>query len=146
MFAVLNDKCRRQLARLEFTILVGVLRREDSAMHVLILIEPIEGGRFCARAGNPFGVSAEGKTAEEATQHLKTILQNRLQTGSRLALLDLGNGSPLSATPLNLEPLPADDWFFQTMREAIAEIRQQEDDADQRRGSTDGNGNQGHGK
>jgi predicted RNase H-like HicB family nuclease len=100
-------------------------------MHVLILIEPIEEGRFRARAGEPFGVSAEGETAEEATHQLESILRGRLHTGSRLALLELGNGPPpLTPAPLHLEPLPDDDWFFQTMREAIAENRQREDKAD----------------
>ncbi len=100
-------------------------------MHVLILIDPIEGGRFLARAGEPFGMSAEGETAEEAAHHLETILRDRLHTGSRVALLDLGNGSPPSIpVPLRLEPLRDDDWFFQTMREVIAENRQLEDEAD----------------
>lgn len=99
-------------------------------MHVLILIDPIEGGRFRARAGEPFGVSAEGKSAEEAAQHLKTLLRDRLQTGSRLALLDLGNGLPSTPAPLHLDPLPDEDWFFQTIREAIAENRQRENEAD----------------
>jgi hypothetical protein len=98
-------------------------------MHVLILIEPIEGGRFRAKAGEPFGASAEGKSAEEAAQHLKTILRDRLQKGSRLALLDLGHGLPATPALLHLEPLPDDDWFFQTMREAIAENRQRENEA-----------------
>jgi hypothetical protein len=99
-------------------------------MHVLILIEPIEQGRFRARAGEPFGVSTEAETAEEATRQLQAILRERLNTGSRLALLDLGNGSPSATTnPLRLDPLPDDDWFFQTMREAIAENRQREDGA-----------------
>jgi hypothetical protein len=100
-------------------------------MQVLILIEPIEGGRFRVRAGEPFGVSAEGKTAEEAVQHLKTILRDRLHGGNRLALLDLGNESPPpTPAPLHLDPLPDNDWFFQTMREAIAENRQRENEAD----------------
>lgn len=99
-------------------------------MHVLILIEPIEGGRFRAKAGEPFGLSGEGQSAEEATQHLKTILRDRLQSGIRLALLDLGNGLP-TPTPaaLHLETLPDEDWFFQTMRETIAENRQRENEA-----------------
>src|SRR5262245_31992883 len=99
-------------------------------MQVLILIEPIEEGRFRARAGEPFGISVEGKTAEEAARQLETTLRNRLHTSSRLALLDLGNGSPATLTPLHLEPLPDEDWFFQTMREAIAENRQRENEAD----------------
>jgi predicted RNase H-like HicB family nuclease len=99
-------------------------------MHVLILIEPIAGGRFRARAGEPFGLSAEGKTAEEATQQLKTILRDRLQAGSRLALLDLDNGLPSTLPPLPLEPLPGEEWFFQNMREAIEENRRRENEAE----------------
>lgn len=99
-------------------------------MHVLILIEPIEGGRFRAKAGEPFGLSAEGKSAEEAAQHLKTILGDRLQTGSRLALLDLGNALPATLPPLPLEPLPGEEWFFQNMREAIEENRRRENEAE----------------
>jgi predicted RNase H-like HicB family nuclease len=101
-------------------------------MQVLILIEPIEGERFRARASEPFGVSAEGKTAEEAAQQLRTILRDRLQAGSRLALLDLGNELPTpTPAPLQLEAFPDDDWFFRTMREAIAENRQRENEADE---------------
>lgn len=103
---------------------------EGCLMHVLILIEPIDGGHFRARAGEPFGLSAEGKTEEEAAQHLKTLLRDRLQTGSRLALLDLGSGSSATPAPLHLEPLSDDEWFFQTMQEAIAENRQREYEAD----------------
>ncbi len=99
-------------------------------MHLLILIEPIEGGRFRARSGEPFSLSAEGETAEKAVQQLENILRDRLRKGSRLALLNLGNGSPSSSpAPMLLEPLPDGDWFFQTMREAIAENRQREDKA-----------------
>jgi hypothetical protein len=36
--------------------------------------------------------------------------------------------SPAPA-PFHLEPLPDDDWFFQTLREAIAENRQRENEA-----------------
>jgi uncharacterized protein (DUF433 family)/predicted RNase H-like HicB family nuclease len=99
-------------------------------MHVLILIEPIEGGRFRAKAGEPFGVSAEGKSAEEAAQHLKAILRDLLQSGSCLALLDLGNESPTTLAPLHFEPLPGEDWFFQTMRKAMEKNRQEENEAD----------------
>lgn len=98
-------------------------------MHVLILIDPIEGGSFRARAGEPFGISAEGKTAEEAAHHLKTLLHDRLLGGSQLALLDLDTESSPVSAPLHLEPLPDEDWFFQTMRESIAENREQEDES-----------------
>lgn len=89
-------------------------------MHVLILIEPIDAGHFRAKAGEPFGLSAEGKTVEEATQQLQAVLHERLQSGSHLALLEVGNGLPATLAPLHLEPLPDDNWFFQILWEAIA--------------------------
>jgi hypothetical protein len=98
-------------------------------MQIPILIEPIEGG-FRAKAGEPFAASAEGPTAEEAAQRLEMIVRGRLSEGSRLGTINLGNGAALPATgPLQLEPLPDDDWFFRTMREAIAEDRRREDEA-----------------
>jgi hypothetical protein len=39
-------------------------------MQVPILIEPIEGGRFRARAGEPFGLTSDRETAKEAARLL----------------------------------------------------------------------------
>jgi hypothetical protein len=96
-------------------------------MQIPILIEAIEGGRFRARAGEPFGASAEGGTADEAAHQLEALLRNRLHAGARLAVIELGNGPQ---PPWHLEPLPDDDWFFQTMREAVEENRQRENEAE----------------
>jgi hypothetical protein len=93
-------------------------------------IEPGEHGGFRARAGEPFGVSADGSTAREAAEHLATLLRDRLQSGAHLAFIDLPNGPQVhSPVPLQFEPLPDEDWFFETMRQAIAENRQREDEA-----------------
>jgi hypothetical protein len=101
-------------------------------MHVLVLIEPKEGGGFRATAGEPFRLSAEAVSEDAAARELEKMLRERLQQGSRLAVLEVGNGSvpPLEA-PLRLEPLPADDWFFAALREAIEENRQREQEAPQ---------------
>ncbi len=100
-------------------------------MQITIIIEPNEGGGFRARAGEPFSVSADGPTMNAAAEHLAALLRERLKAGARLALLDLNNGSQvLAQTPLQLTPVPDQDWFFETMREAIAENRQREDEAD----------------
>ena len=39
----------------------------------------------------------------------------------------------LPRAPLRFEPLPDDDWFFQGLRDAIAENRREEDEAENRR-------------
>ena len=98
-------------------------------MELLILIEPIAGGRFRARAGEPLALTAEGSSREEATRQLEALLRERLHGGEQLATIQIENGSPLPPSPFQPAPLPADDWAFQTMREAIAENRRREDEA-----------------
>ena len=98
-------------------------------MHIHVLIEPIADGRFRARAGEPFSASAEGTSADEATRQLENLLRQRLQNGNQLATIELDNGSSsVEAAPLCLDPVPEDDWFFRTLREAIAERRLQDED------------------
>jgi hypothetical protein len=97
-------------------------------MDILILTEPIADGRFRARAGEPIALTAEGNTREEATQHLEALLHDRLRGGGQLAVIRIENGSPLPPSQFQPAPLPADDWAFRTMREAIAENRRREDE------------------
>jgi predicted RNase H-like HicB family nuclease len=96
-------------------------------MKVAILIEPAPGGGFQAKAGEPFGMSAQGATADEAARQLETALRERLRGGGRLAYIDLGNGPD---APLRLPPVADDDWAFQAMMEAIVENRRREDEMD----------------
>jgi predicted RNase H-like HicB family nuclease len=99
-------------------------------MQVLILIEPKDSGGFLASAGEPFRVCVEAASAEEAASQLESALRQRLQSGSRLAVLNLENGQKEIPLPLSLEWLPDDDWFFQTMREAIKENRDRENETE----------------
>ena len=48
-------------------------------MQIPILIEPIEGGRF--RAREPFGLAAEGDTADAAARVLEVYIRQRLDAG-----------------------------------------------------------------
>src|SRR5688572_14215701 len=97
-------------------------------MQLPILIEPIDGGRFRARSGEPLALMTEGATAHEALTALQAALREQLRSGARLGAVDVENGSVSApAGPLQLDPLPEDDWFFQTMREAIEENRRRED-------------------
>lgn len=92
-------------------------------MKIPILIEPIEGG-YRARAGEPFAVSAEGPTEEEATRRIAGLLRDRLRS-SRLAVVEIDNGQgggPVPATP-------EDEWAWATFLEAVTENRRREDEA-----------------
>ncbi len=98
-------------------------------MHIPVLIEPIASGRFRACAGEPFNACAEGDSADDARDQLERLVRERLQAGFQVTTIDIGNGLPQPQEPLRLDPIPDDDWFFKTMREAIAENRRREDEA-----------------
>ena len=98
-------------------------------MQFPILIEPIDKGRFRAHAGSPFTLFVEGATVAEATQHLSRLIAERIERGIRVTTITLPNGAEAAAqTPLSLDSLPKDDWFFQTLQDAIAENRLREDE------------------
>src|SRR5438128_12579728 len=86
----------------------GVAYLEVATMQILILIEPRDGGGFRATAGDPFRMSADAESEEAATQQLETMLRSRLK-GTRIAVLDLGNGSTQDTKPLlKLDPIPGE--------------------------------------
>ncbi len=47
-------------------------------MEIPVLIEPVGPNGFRARSGEPFGLTAEGATREEALQKLREMVQNRI--------------------------------------------------------------------
>jgi hypothetical protein len=108
--------------------------REESTMQIPILIEPIEGGRYRIRTGEPFGLVAEGENYDAAVQALQCLIAARLSKGSCLGVLNVPNG--ISPTPSSL-PFPADalymnDPSFAEMQQDIAAFRRTEDEAEER--------------
>jgi len=106
-------------------------------MYIPILIESLADGRF--RAREPFALAAEGESCAAATQALERLVAERLANGSQVGLLHVANSTATVSAPvsgdlpqanLDFKPLPDDDWFFQGLREAIAENRRLEDEAD----------------
>ena len=96
-------------------------------MQIPILIEPIEGDRYRARAGEPFALSVEGATKAEAVRKVRELIGARIRGGAELLALTI------SPTAL---PFPADEQYktdpwFEEFMEAIAENRRREDEAAQ---------------
>jgi predicted RNase H-like HicB family nuclease len=60
-----------------------------SVVQIPILIEPITGKRYRARGAEPFALSAEGATREEALTNLKEQLAARLKNGTALVALEV---------------------------------------------------------
>jgi hypothetical protein len=99
-------------------------------MQIPILIEPIEGGGFRARAGEPFADCVEGATAEEATRLIEEHLLHRIRNGGRVAVVTLPSGVPSAPSEL---PFPADELYktdpsFRAWQGLIAENRRLEDE------------------
>jgi hypothetical protein len=94
-------------------------------MQIPVLIEPVGSNGFRARGGEPFGLSAEGATAEEAVQKLHAALVDRMATGARIVQIDVPGGDH---PWLRFAGMFADDPLFDDWQQAIAERRRQLDE------------------
>ena len=95
-------------------------------MQIPILIEPIEGGRFRARAGEPFATSAEGASAQDAARCLEQQLEERVRAGAQVSVVNVPNGAVASGLSFPADELYKTDWVFRELQEAIAENRRLE--------------------
>src|ERR1019366_365928 len=81
----------------EVTARIPVIRYSSPlggiGMRIPILVEPIENGRFRARAGEPLAMCVEGATSKEATGLLTAKLKERFAAGAALWFVELPNGS-----------------------------------------------------
>lgn len=101
-------------------------------MQIPILIEPVTGGRFRARSGEPFVLSVDGDTAQEALGSLEKQLNERLRAGAQVAIMKLPNGvmTPGPQLALTADDAYKTDWVFKEMQDAIAENRRLEESAE----------------
>jgi predicted RNase H-like HicB family nuclease len=57
-------------------------------MQIPVLIEPVAGNGYVARAGSPFDWSAEGATQDEALQKLQAVVAAKVAAGARVATVE----------------------------------------------------------
>jgi predicted RNase H-like HicB family nuclease len=89
-------------------------------MQVSVLIEPLNGRGYRARGGEPFGISAEGVTRDEALAKLQAALETRLRDGAEVVTLEVGS----EAKPwMKFAGIFKDDPYFTEVAEIIAENR-----------------------
>jgi hypothetical protein len=116
-------------------------------MQIPVLIEPVAGGGYAARAGSPFNWSAEGATHDEALAKLRAEAARHLSNGTRAAALDVPDPTarpdPLAALRVKgvvIEPPPGDhpllkwagtwdlnDPLIQEWQKAVEDYRRQID-------------------
>jgi hypothetical protein len=90
-------------------------------MEIPVLVEPVENNGYRARSGEPLLLEARGATAEEAVNHLKTMLAGRMAAGATVVSVSIpGTNHPWLpfAGTLKDDPL-LDDWI-----RAMADYRQ----------------------
>lgn len=99
-------------------------------MQIPILIEPLSDRKgYRARLGDPFGLTVEAATSDEALRQLTESLHHRLRSGVRVASIAVPE---TAAGPAPGGWLP-DDALTQEWRQAIQEYRQECDAEDHRR-------------
>lgn len=98
-------------------------------MELLVLVEPTKSGAgFSARLGDPFHISAEAATAEEAFSLVQEEVLRRIQDGLQLRTIPLG--------PITKSPAPGwlpEDEITQEWRDAVEAHRKAVDIEDRRR-------------
>jgi hypothetical protein len=89
-------------------------------MQIKVLVEPMNGNGFRASGGEPFRISVEGATREEALKKLRDEIQERIKNGAELVTLDV----PAEPNPwLQMAGMYKDDPLFDEWQKAIAENR-----------------------
>ena len=91
-------------------------------MEIPVLIEPVAKNGFRARAAEPFSVTAEGGTRDEALQRLRELIEARLTGGAEIVPLQVtAREHPLA----RFAGMFKDDPYFDDWQRAIAEYRRQ---------------------
>ena len=93
-------------------------------MQIPVLIEPIAQNGYRARSAEPFALSAEGATHEEALANLREQLAARLKNGTAIVALEV----PTEPHPLaRFAGMFKEDPDFQEVLDIIAENRRKMD-------------------
>jgi hypothetical protein len=99
-------------------------------MELPVLIERLpDGSRYTARLGEPFNLTVEAATADEAQHRLTEALRRLLQQGAELRSISVRPASP----PGPMGSWLPDDDLTQEWLQAVRQFRDECDEADRRR-------------
>jgi hypothetical protein len=94
-------------------------------MQIAVLVEPMPGNRFRASGAQPFAVSAEGSTRQEALVRLNEEVQARLRGGGEIVALEIMPEPHPLAKYAGMLP---DDELTHDWETAMAEYRRKIDE------------------
>jgi hypothetical protein len=95
-------------------------------MQIPVLIEPVAGNGYRARGAEPFALSAEGATREEALANFRGQLQSRMKSGAAIVALEV----PVEEHPFARSAgiFSPDDPLVQEWLSIMAENRRKADE------------------
>lgn len=94
-------------------------------MQIPVLLKKIDKG-YRARAGDPFCLTAEGKTSTEALGKLEQMMEERWKAGARIVYIDMPRmDPPMARWAGSLDP---DDPEVQEWERIMAENRRKADE------------------
>jgi hypothetical protein len=94
-------------------------------MQIPVLIEPVAGNGFRARGSEPFSLSAEGATQNEALQNLRSMVVSRLVDGAQIVAMEVPSGGH---PWLPFAGMFKDDPYLEEWKQAMADYRRQVDE------------------
>jgi hypothetical protein len=93
-------------------------------MQIPVLIEPVAGNGYRARGPEPFALTAEGTTPEEALQKLHEQVTSRAAAGTRFVSIEVSREEhPLAQFAGYLKDHP----LLERWKQAMADYRKQRD-------------------
>lgn len=90
-------------------------------MEIAVLLQPVHGNGYRASVGEPFQISAEGPTRDEALTALRALLEERARQGAEIVTMQF----PVPARRLPTTPVWPNDELTKQWLEGIAEYRRQ---------------------
>ncbi len=96
-------------------------------MNIDVLIEPMNGSGFRARSGEPFCITVEAATRDEALKKLQADVKTRLNGGAELVTLEVAEDEhPL----MKFAGMFKDHPLLEEWKQAMAEYRNQTEEDD----------------
>ena len=96
-------------------------------MRFSVLVEAVPGNGFRATGGEPFGLTVEGATRDEALQKLRQLIEGKVSAGAELFTLDV----PMVEHPwLPFAGMFRDDSLVEEWTRSMTEYRREVDATD----------------
>jgi hypothetical protein len=95
-------------------------------VQIPVLVEPIVGRGFRVRSGEPWSLEAEGTTREDALRQFRQLVQERLASGTGLAIVEV-NAITADSPWAEFAGMFKGDAYFDNWQAAIAENRRRAD-------------------